>query len=187
MPVEWIPILARYCADQGIHFLSTPFDEKSADALEPYVPAFNIASYEMTHYGLVQHVARKGKPVIVSTGTAKLEEVRELVAAVRAVGCEDLVLLQCTAKYPAPLEAVNVRVLSTLAAEFGVPVGLPDHSREPLPAPLAAVALGAAVIEKHFTLSNSLPGPDHAYALEPNELAEVIRNVRAVSRALGSQ
>lgn len=186
MPIEWIAILARHCEHRGVHFLSTPFDEKSADALDPYVPAFKVASYEMTHYTLVQHIARKGKPVIISTGTANLEEVRELVRAVRAVGCEDLVLLQCTAKYPAPLESLNVRTLATLAAEFDVPVGLSDHSREPLPGPLAAVALGASVIEKHFTLANDLPGPDHAYALEPADLADVIRKVREVERCLGS-
>jgi N-acetylneuraminate synthase len=186
MPLEWLPELAEHCARAGLHFLSTPFDERSADALAPYVPAFKIASYEMTHHGLAQHCARKGKPLICSTGTAALAEVAELVEAVRAVGCDRLVLLQCTAKYPAPLGALNVNALTTMAQAFGVPVGLSDHSREPLPGPMAATALGASVIEKHFTLSNDLPGPDHAYALEPKELAEVIRMVRAVERTLGS-
>ena len=186
MPFEWIPELAAHCKDRGIDFLSTPFDEGAADVLEPYVDAFKIASYEMTHHGLVQHCAKKGKPLIVSTGTAHLDEVRELVAAVRAVApAVPLVLMQCTARYPAPLEAINLRTIRTMADAFGVPTGLSDHSREPLPAPMAAVALGACVIEKHFTLSNSLPGPDHAYALEPPELADVIAKVRQVERALG--
>jgi sialic acid synthase SpsE/RimJ/RimL family protein N-acetyltransferase len=186
MPTAWIGELAAYAADLGLDFLSTPFDEASADALDPYVPAFKIASYEMTHHPLVQHCARKGKPLIVSTGTADLREVREMVEAVRAVGGEQLVLLQCTAKYPAPLGALNLQAMTTMARELGVPVGLSDHSREPLPGPMAAAALGACVIEKHFTLSNALPGPDHPYALEPEELSEVIRSVRQVERTLGS-
>lgn len=185
MPLEWLPRLATHARDRGLDFLSTPFDEASADALDPFVAAFKIASYEMTHHGLVQHCARKRKPLIVSTGTATLDEVREMIAAVRAVGGNDLVVLQCTAKYPAPLTALNVRAIRTMAAEFGVLVGLSDHSREPAIGPMTATALGAAVIEKHFTIDNSLPGPDHVYALEPDELAEVIRMVRAVERALG--
>ena len=186
MPLEWIPELARHATQQGIDFLSTPFDESSADALEPFVSLFKIASYEMTHHGLVQHCARKGKPLVVSTGTANLEEVRELVEAVHAVSQVPLVLLQCTAKYPAPLSALNLRTLARMQAEFGVFVGLSDHSREPLPGPMAAVALGACVIEKHFTLSNTLPGPDHAYALEPEELLVLIGKVREVEQTLGS-
>ena len=186
MPLEWIPELARHATEQGIDFLSTPFDESSADALDPFVPLFKIASYEMTHHGLVQHCARKGKPLVVSTGTANLQEVRELVEAVRAVGQVPLVLMQCTAKYPAPLSSLNLRTLPRMQAEFGVLVGLSDHSRESLPGPMAAVALGASVIEKHFTLSNTLPGPDHAYALEPDELKAVIAKVREVEQTLGS-
>jgi N-acetylneuraminate synthase len=186
MPLDWIPLLARRCGELGVDFLSTPFDEASADALAPFVSAFKIASYEMTHHGLVQHCARKGKPLIVSTGTAYLDEVRAMVEATRAVGCRELALMQCTAKYPAPLSALNLRTLTTLAAEFDVPVGLSDHSREPLPGPMAAVAMGATLLEKHFTLSNQLPGPDHAYALEPDELADVIAKVRLVEQTLGT-
>jgi N-acetylneuraminate synthase len=186
MPFEWIPRLADYCRERGIDFMSTPFDEESADALAPYVPAFKIASYEMTHHTLVQHCARKGKPLIVSTGTANLDEVREVVDAVRMMGVSELAILQCTAKYPAPLSALNLRTISTMACELGVVVGLSDHSREPLPGPMAATALGACIIEKHFTLRNDLPGPDHAYALEPHELAEVIRKIREVEQSLGT-
>jgi len=186
MPLQWLAELSAHARELGIDFLATPFDEASADAIDPYVPAFKIASYEMTHEVLVQHCARKGKPLIVSTGTAYLEEAREMVAAVRAVGCDQLIVLQCTAKYPAPLTALHVRTLGTLAAELGVPVGLSDHSREPLVGPMTATALGACMIEKHFTLDNKLPGPDHAYALEPDELAAAVRAVRQVSEALGS-
>jgi N-acetylneuraminate synthase len=186
MPLDWIPKLAAHCASRGVDFISTPFDEAAADALAPYVPVFKIASYEMTHHALVQHCARKGKPLIVSTGTANMDEVREMVAAVRAVGGRELAVMQCTAKYPAPLSALNLRTLPMMAREFDVPVGLSDHSREPLPGPMAAVAIGASLLEKHFTLSNSMPGPDHAYALEPNELAAVIAKVREVEKTLGS-
>jgi N-acetylneuraminate synthase len=186
MPWEWIPKLAAYCESKRIDFMSTPFDEESADALAPYVPAFKIASYEMTHHTLVQHCARSGKPMIVSTGTATLDEVREVVQAVRDVGGRELAILQCTAKYPAPLSTLNLRTLVTMADALGVIVGLSDHSREPLPGPMAATALGASVIEKHFTLRNDLPGPDHAYALEPAELALVIAKVREVEQTLGT-
>ncbi|HEY7371482.1 MAG TPA: GNAT family N-acetyltransferase [Polyangia bacterium] len=185
MPLDWIPKLAAASAARGLHFLCTPFDFQSADAMEPHVPAFKIASYDMTNYPLLQHVARKGKPLIVSTGTADLDEVRDMIAAVRAVADPGLVVLQCTAKYPAPLAALNVRTVATMTA-LGVLTGLSDHSREPLPGPLAAVALGGVVIEKHFTLSNSLPGPDHAYALEPAELKDLIAKLRGLEAALGS-
>jgi sialic acid synthase SpsE/RimJ/RimL family protein N-acetyltransferase len=186
MPFEWIAKLAAHCQARGVDFLSTPFDEEAADALDPFVPCFKIASYEMTHHTLVQHCARKGKPLIVSTGTATLGEVREVVAAVHAVGATELVVLQCTAKYPAPIHTLNLRAMTTIARELGVLVGLSDHSREPLPGPMAAVALGACVIEKHFTLANNLPGPDHAYALEPAELTALVENIRHVEKSLGT-
>ena len=186
MPLEWIPKLKEYCVSRRIDFLSTPFDESAADALYDYVDVYKIASYEMTHHPLVEHIARKGKPVIASTGTASLDEVREMVEVFRATGNDQLVLLQCTAKYPAPLSALNLRTLQVLARECGVLVGLSDHSREALPGPMTAVALGASVIEKHFTLSNRLPGPDHEYAIEPGELAAMIRAIRQVESTLGS-
>lgn len=185
LPFEWIPELAAHCAHRHIHFLCTPFDHQSTDALEPYVPAFKVASYDMTNYPLLQHVARKGKPLLLSTGTADLEEVREMITAVRAVTDPGLVVLQCTARYPSPLQALNVRALRTLAG-LGVLTGLSDHSREPLPGPLAAVAVGAVAIEKHFTLSNKLPGPDHVYALEPRELTDLVTKIRQVEAALGT-
>jgi N-acetylneuraminate synthase len=185
MPLDWIPKLAAASAARGLDFLCTPFDFQSADAIEAYVPAFKIASYDMTNHPLLQHCARKGKPLIVSTGTADLDEVRDMIAAVRAVGDPGLVVLQCTAKYPAPLAALNVRTVAGMTA-LGVLTGLSDHSREPLPGPLAAVALGGVVIEKHFTLSNTLPGPDHAYALEPAELKDLIAKIRQLEASLGS-
>ncbi len=186
MPYEWVPELAAYSKEKGILFLASVFDEESAEMLAPYVPAFKIASYEMTHLPLVKHLSGMGKPVIIATGTASLEEVGETVEAVRKTGNEQIILMQCTASYPAPLESLNVRAMVTLREAFGVPAGLSDHSRDPLVGPLAAVALGGHILEKHFTLSNTLPGPDHSFAVEPDELALMVTKVREVEWSLGS-
>lgn len=186
MPYEWLPELAAYSQEKGIMFLSSVFDEDSANRLDPYVPAHKIASYEMTHLPLIRHVIGKGKPVIVSTGAANLDEVNETVEIFLQTGNDSLILMQCTASYPAPLEALNVRAVATMKQAFAVPVGLSDHSRDPLVGPLAAVAVGANLIEKHLTLSNRLPGPDHRFALEPAELRLLIEKVREAEKALGS-
>lgn len=185
VPDSWIPSLAARCRERGIDFLCTPFDEAAADRIAPHVSAVKIASYEMTHIPLVRHCARLGKPMIVSTGTAELSEVQQTVAAIRASGNDQIVLLQCTASYPAPLTSANLRALVTLREATGLLSGLSDHTREPLVAPVAAVALGACVIEKHFTLDRGLPGPDHQYAIEPSELEEMVRCVRGAEEALG--
>lgn len=186
MPYEWLPELANYCQDKKIIFLSSVFDEESVDRLDPYVPAYKIASYEMTHLPLVRHIAKKGKPVIISTGTANLEEVDETVEAFFGTGNKDLMLMQCTASYPAPVESLNLRAIITMKEAFQVPVGLSDHSRDPFVGPMAAVAMGANLVEKHYTLSNRLPGPDHAYAVEPPELREMVWKIRSVSESLGT-
>jgi N-acetylneuraminate synthase len=184
-PDDWIPKLAAHCRARGLAFLSTPFDEAAVEALDPHVPAFKMASYEMTHHPLLRRVAATGKPVLMSTGTATLDEVVRAVEVVRATGNEQLVVLQCTASYPTPPEAVNARALVALREATGCPAGLSDHSRDPIVAPVVAVALGACVIEKHFTLSNRLPGPDHAFAVEPHELRELVRRVREAELVLG--
>jgi sialic acid synthase SpsE len=186
MPSEWIPVLADYCKARDLIFFSAPFDEESADKLEPYVQVYKIASYEITHAPLIRHVARKHKPMILSTGTADLAEVRQALEWCRAEGNNQVILLQCTASYPAPPSSLNIRALVTMRETLGVPTGLSDHSRDPLVAPLAAVALGANVIEKHLTLSNNLPGPDHAYALEPAEFDTMVAAVRNAEQALGN-
>ena len=186
MPYEWLPELAEYCGEKGIIFMSSAFDEESVDRLDPYVPAYKVASYEMTHLPLVRHIAGKGKPVVISTGTANLEEVDETVEAFFATGNRDLMLMQCTASYPAPVEALNLRAITTMKTAFGVPVGLSDHSRDPLTGPMAAVALGANLVEKHYTLSNRLPGPDHSFAVEPAELRTMVQRVREVQDSLGT-
>ena len=186
MPYEWIPLLADHCRDRGIAFMASAFDEASTDQIASYVPAFKIASYEMTHLPLVAHTAGKGKPVIISTGTADVDEVEETVRAFAATGNRELVLMQCTAAYPAPVDSLNLRVIPALRERFGVPVGLSDHSSDPVIAPVVAVACGAAVLEKHFTLSRTLPGPDHRFALEPSDLRLMIAKIREAEIALGS-
>jgi N,N'-diacetyllegionaminate synthase len=176
--------LARRCGDLGILFLSTPFDELSADLLEPLVPAFKLGSGEVTNLPLLRHVAGKGKPVILSTGMSDLAEVQAAVAAIRRAGDPPLVLMHCVSSYPAPAAAANLRAIRTMAEATDLPVGYSDHT-EGLEASLAAVALGACAIEKHFTLNRSMEGPDHHASLEPADLGRLIAGIREVEAALG--
>lgn len=185
MPYEWIPELYEYCRDRDVFFMSTPFDERSADELEEYVPAFKIASYTMSHHPFLEHVAEKSKPIIMSTGAHQLSEIRESINLFEDLGFDDLVLLQCIAAYPTPLESINVRVVETFREEFDVVLGLSDHTLNPVTAPSAAVALGASLIEKHFTLDKTMEGPDHQYALEPDELREMVDAIRKTESVLG--
>jgi sialic acid synthase SpsE len=177
-------ILAR-CEQRGIIFLSSSFDEASADFLEALgVPAFKIPSGELTNLPFLAHVARKGRPMIVSTGMSTLAEVEAAITTVEAHGTPALVLLHCVSTYPAQPSDVNLRAMATMRAAFGVPVGYSDHTEGDEIA-LAAVALGACVLEKHFTLDRGLPGPDQQASIEPPELAALVRRVRAVEAALG--
>jgi len=186
MPYEWIPELYEYCRDRDMYFMSTPFDERSADELREYVPAWKVASYTSSHHPFLQHLAGTDKPIVMSTGAHELEEVRESVEVLREAGADELALLQCVAAYPTPLEEINVRVVETLADEFGVPAGLSDHTLDPVTAPSAAVALGASVVEKHFTLDKTMEGPDHEFALEPDELGRMVSAIRDTEAALGT-
>lgn len=184
MPAAWLPVLAQRAADADLDFLVSAFDEESLALVDPFVPVHKCASYEMTHLPLVRAMAATGKPLVMSTGTANLDEVEVSLRAAQEAGCAEVVLMQCTAAYPTPPADVNVRAMHSLA-RLGVEVGLSDHSRDPVIAPCAAVALGARVIEKHYTLSNHLPGPDHAFAVEPHELARMVSSIRATELALG--
>jgi sialic acid synthase SpsE len=182
----WLPTLAAHCTKRGVHFLCTPFDEDWVELLDRHVPAFKLASYEMSHLPLARAILGKKKPVFASTGAHTLDEVRPLLDVARAVGNDALVVLQCTAAYPTPPAAVNARAIVTLREATGGLVGLSDHSRDPIIAPVVAVALGASVIEKHFTLSNRLPGPDQKFAVEPHELRALVTAVRAAETVLGT-
>ncbi|MEO8033393.1 MAG: N-acetylneuraminate synthase family protein, partial [Acidobacteriota bacterium] len=148
------------------------------------MPAFKIPSGELTNAPMLAHIARKGKPMIVSTGMATLGEVEAAIEGIRADGCDDMAVLHCVSNYPADPADVNLRAMETMARAFGLPVGYSDHTLG-LEISLAAVALGATIIEKHFTLDRTLPGPDHAASLEPFELSALVRGIRSVERALG--
>jgi N,N'-diacetyllegionaminate synthase len=189
LPAEWLPKLADYCKLKGIEFLCSAFDEAAVDLVDPYVVAWKNASYELTHLPLLKHMLSKGKPVLASTGTATLDEVGEVMGHLRRMmgpGPLPLVLLQCTASYPAPLTSAHAKVVTTLREAFGVWTGLSDHTGEAAAAAVAAVAQGAVIVEKHYTLSRRLPGPDHRFALEPHQLAEMVRAIRQTEAALGS-
>lgn len=178
--------LQAYCHERGIIFLSTPFDEEAVDLLDELgVPAFKISSGDLTNSPLLEHVAGKGKPVILSTGMSELSELIEAVSVLNTAGCENPVLLHCVSNYPAGASEVNLRAMQTMRSAFDVPVGFSDHT-DGIDVALAAVALGACVIEKHFTLDRTLPGPDHRASLEPAELRELVRSIRRVETALGN-
>jgi N-acetylneuraminate synthase len=177
--------LARRARERSILFLSTPFDEPSAELLaELGVPAYKLPSGEMTNLPFLAFVARFGRPMIVSTGMASLAEVGSAVDTIRGAGNDRIALLHCVSNYPADPADANLRAMATMRDAFGVPIGYSDHTLG-LTVGLAAVALGAAIIEKHFTLDRALPGPDHRASLEPLELIDFVRGIRTVEAALG--
>ncbi len=184
-PREWIKELAGYCETRNIIFLATPFDFEAVDLLDKYVPAFKIASFEITDLELLQYAAEKGKPMIISTGMANLGEIEDAITAIKSVGNEDIVLLHCNSLYPTPAEVVDLKAMATMKTAFKVPVGFSDHSLG-IHIPIAAVAMGACAIEKHFTLSREMKGPDHSFAIEPAELREMVRCIREVEKAKGT-
>lgn len=185
-PWDWQPKLKAVADDIGIDFFSTPFDASAVDFLEEMnVPAHKIASFEMIDHELLRKVAATGKPIIMSTGMATLEEIEESVKVLRDNGAEEIALLKCTSAYPAPPEEMNLRTIENLAQTFDVVAGLSDHTLG-YAVPVAAVALGARIIEKHFTLSRALPGPDTAFSLEPEEFAAMVEAVRTAEQAIGN-
>ncbi len=179
-------VLLKEAKRKNIIFLSTPFDEKSVDLLvELRVPLIKIGSGEITNHLFLKYIAKKGLPIILSTGMSTLEEVAESVSVIKEAGCEDLTLLHCTSNYPARVEDCNLLSMKTMVDKLNLPVGYSDHTSG-IVVPIAAAALGACVIEKHFTLDKNLPGPDHKASLEPYELKEMVKSIRMVERALGS-
>ena len=185
LPREWQPRLAAHCAERGLHFLSSPFDRPAVDELDAVdVPAFKVASFELVDLPFLTYIGTKGRPVILSTGMATLGEIEEAVAAVGAGGASEVCLLQCASLYPAPPRIMNLRAMATMRSAFGVPVGLSDHSLG-IHVPVAAVALGASLLEKHVTLDRTQAGPDHPFAIEPRELTDLVEQIRDVEAALG--
>lgn len=186
LPREWQGELFNYAREKGITFLSTPFDEKGVDELfEIGVGAFKIASFEIGHFPLLRHVAQTGKPVLLSTGMAFLGEIEEAIALLNEEGCNEIALFHCGIGYPMDPANMNLRAMDSMRRAFQCPVGYSDHSMG-VEIPIAAVARGACLIEKHFTLSRDLEGPDHGFALEPQELANMVNGIRKVEKAFGS-
>lgn len=185
-PWEWHPRLKEVAESLGLHLFSSPFDPTAVDFLERMgVPVYKIASFEVVDIPLIDRIARTGKPIIMSTGMASLAEIDEAVAAIRRAGNDQLALLHCVSAYPASAEEMNLATIPHLAQAFRVPVGLSDHTLGAAVS-VAAVALGACIVEKHFTLSRATPGPDSAFSLEPAEFKAMVEAIRVVEKAVGA-
>ena len=186
LPPKAFAELKRLADDAGLAFLCTCYAEDELDYLaDRGMPAFKFASAQIVELPFLAHAATKDRPMLVSTGMATLAEVDEAVSTIRAAGNEQILLLQCTTSYPAPVEDANLRAITTLEADFDVPVGYSDHTLDDTSA-IVAVARGAVLLEKHFTLDKTAPGPDHRALLEPGELATTIRRIRDAEASLGS-
>lgn len=186
LPREWQPELAAHAAERGIPFLSSPFDRPAVDSLvQVGVPALKIASFELVDVGLIEYAAASGLPLILSCGMATYGEIEDALGAVAKAGNRQVALLRCASTYPASPEIMNLRAIQTMRAAFGVPVGLSDHTRGTVVA-AASIACGAVLVEKHFTMSREMEGPDHPFALEPDELGRMVSGIRQVEAALGN-
>jgi len=185
MPYEWQPKLQKIAEELGLDFFSSPFDKEGVDFLESLnVPKYKIASFEITDIPLIEYAASKGKPIIISTGVAEIEDIQLAVDTCRKVGNEDITLLKCTSNYPATLEDANLVTIPDLKERFGVKVGVSDHTMGHT-VPVVAVSLGAEVVEKHFILDRSLGGPDSAFSMKPSEFKHMVEEVRNAEKTLG--
>lgn len=186
LPREWQQELKDYAQKKGLIFLSTPFDYEAVDQLEELgMPAYKIASFECIDIPFLRYIAKKGKPIILSTGMADLGEIEESLEAIYNEGNKQVILLHCGISYPMPVEDVNLAAMGTMRQAFLLPIGYSDHTLG-ITVPISAVARGAKVIEKHFTLDKNLPGPDHKFALEPDELKAMVKGIREAEAAIGS-
>jgi len=178
--------LSNYAKKKDIIFLSSAFDKESVDLLDNLgVPAFKVASGEIVNFPLLRHIARKKKPIILSTGMSAIEEIGDALEVIGKEGAKEIILLHCVTSYPARIEDANLKTIQTLRKRFKLPVGFSDHTLG-ITVPVAAAALGAVLIEKHFTLDKKLPGPDHKASLEPDELKEMIAAIKDAKKALGT-
>lgn len=196
-PRKWLPELSDYCRKIGIDFMSAPYDKEAVDLLREIVPAYKIGSGEIDNLPLLAYIAKTKKPIIISCGSSTILEIKTAISTIERMGNKNIVILQCITNYPSPIIHANLRVLETFQKTFPYPVGYSDHTigqdgggDDPLnglTVPLAAVAMGARVIEKHYTDDRKRNGPDHSFALEPKEFEAMIRGIRAVEGALGSK
>jgi sialic acid synthase SpsE len=186
IPREWHGELADYSKSHGLIFLSTPFDYQAIKELEEVnMPAYKIASFEIVDLPFLKEVAKTGKPIILSTGMASLGDIEDALNTIHQIAEIGIALLHCAINYPPPFEALNLKAIQTLKQAFQIPVGYSDHTMS-IAVPSVCVALGASIIEKHFTTDRTLKGPDHKFALEPNELKQMIKYIRETEISLGS-
>ena len=186
MPYEMIPELSKICKDEDIELMSTPFSVEDAKNIDPFVSLHKIASYEINHVRLLEYLANTSKPLLISTGASTPTEIDFAVDFIQKKGNNKIVLLQCTSKYPTPVESLNLSVIPFLKSKYNLPIGFSDHSLNPVLAPILAVGYGASIIEKHFTMDKTLDGPDHSFALNPNELDIMIKSIREADLGKGS-
>jgi len=186
MPYEWQPKLQKIAHKLGLEFFSSPFDREGVDFLETLnVPRYKIASFEITDIPLIEYAASKGKPMIISTGVAEIDDIQLAVDACRNVGNDNITLLKCTSNYPATVEDANLITIPDLKKRFGTKVGVSDHTMGHM-VPVVAVSLGARVVEKHFILDRSMGGPDSSFSMEPDEFKQMVDEVRIAEKSLGS-
>ena len=186
MPYKMIPELSNYCKKENIMFMSTSFSINDAKEVDPYVDFHKVASFEINHVRLLEFLAKTKKPIIISTGASTYDEIDFAVDLVKKNGNEKIALLQCTSKYPALIEELNLSVIPKMKSKYNVPVGFSDHSMDPIIGPVLAIGLGATIIEKHFTIDRSLPGPDHQSSLIPSELELMVKSIRNADNAKGN-
>ncbi|RZD38762.1 MAG: N-acylneuraminate-9-phosphate synthase [Thaumarchaeota archaeon] len=186
MPYEMIPILSDHCKEKNILFMSSPFSIQDTKEIDPFVDLHKVASFEINHVRFLENLAKINKPIIISTGASTYDEIDFVVNLFKENQHEQIALLQCTSKYPSPIDAINLKTIPELQKRYNLPIGFSDHSIDPIICPILSVAYGARIIEKHFTLNKNLPGPDHSFALEPNELKLMIKSIRLAEKTIGN-
>ncbi|NFH90638.1 polysaccharide biosynthesis protein [Clostridium botulinum] len=185
--LEWHKEIKEYCDSKGIMFMTTPFQKDAVDLLEELgTEAYKVASGDMDYYSLLDYISNTGKPVILATGMAYMDEVKEAVDRIKQGKTQEIAVLHCISNYPPKDEDINLNILKTMKEELDMPIGFSDHSMG-ITVPVAAVAMGAKIIEKHFTISRKLEGMDHFYALEPHELKQMVEEIRKVEKAMGTE
>ena len=186
MPYEMISELSQICNDEKIIFMSTPFSVEDAKQIDPFVSLHKIASFEINHVRLIEFLSKTEKPILISTGASTFDEIDFAVNLIKNNKNNEIGLLQCTSKYPTPIESLNLSTIPKMKERYNIPIGFSDHSVEPLIGPLTAVGLGATIIEKHFTLDKNLPGPDHSFAITPQELELMVKSIRQADKTKGN-